>query len=248
MALFGAADLAVAAVVMFVGSTVLSTVGFGIGMSTTPVLLLVLDPQTVVVMINTVSLGVFVLIVVQSREHLPVRDMVPLSALGLAGVPVGVVILDVVSPTVLRIAISTAIIVLALVVAFSGRRAMPNSTPVGLVLAFLAGVLITGTGIGGPLVAIYLITRGWSRHAVRVSLSLYFFVIEFFAVVGYGVAGLFTMERITLILIVAVPVLAGFGLATVLVRRMNEALFRRSVLALIVVTSLMVLGREALEV
>ena len=44
MALFGAADLAVAAVMMFVGSTVLSTVGFGIGMSTTPVLLLVLRP------------------------------------------------------------------------------------------------------------------------------------------------------------------------------------------------------------
>jgi uncharacterized membrane protein YfcA len=64
-------------------------------------------------------------------------------------------------------------------------------------------------------------------------------------VAGYGVAGMFTPERVNLVLVATVPVLLGFGLATILVRRMNEALFRRAVIAVIIATSLVTLGREA---
>ena len=68
---------AVAAAVMFVGSTILSTLGFGIGMTTIPVLLFIFEPQTVIVMVNTVSLALFVLIVYQNRSELPVRQVLP---------------------------------------------------------------------------------------------------------------------------------------------------------------------------
>ncbi len=50
-------EVLVAALMLFAGSTVLGTVGFGIGMTTTPVLLLTFDPQTVVVLVNTVPLA-----------------------------------------------------------------------------------------------------------------------------------------------------------------------------------------------
>ena len=81
--MFGAADLAVAAAMMFAGSTVLSTVGFGIGVATAPVLLLVLDPQTVVITVNTASLVLFVLLILQTRAHLSVRDVMPMAIAGL---------------------------------------------------------------------------------------------------------------------------------------------------------------------
>ncbi len=67
-------ELAVAVVMLFAGSTVLSTVGFGIGMTTTPVLLLLLEPQTVVVVVNTVSLALFVLIIHQTRGYVSQRE------------------------------------------------------------------------------------------------------------------------------------------------------------------------------
>ena len=56
---------------LFVGSTVLSTVGFGIGMTTTPVLLLVFEPQTAVVVVNTISIVLFGLIIYQNRADIP---------------------------------------------------------------------------------------------------------------------------------------------------------------------------------
>jgi uncharacterized membrane protein YfcA len=237
-------EAAVMAVMLFIGSTVLSTVGFGIGLSTTPVLLFVFEPQTVVVVINTVSAALFVLIIVQNRRQLPLRDVAPLALAGLAGVPVGVLVLEAASASVLRIGITVLIIVLTLVTAMNAHARMPRGIAFGMVLGFVASVLINATGIGGPLIALYVISRGWSRDAVRSGLSLYFLAIEGSGVVGYGVAGLLTAERIALVGIAAGPVILGFMLATFTVRRMNEAVFRRAVLTVILVTSSMVLVRE----
>jgi uncharacterized membrane protein YfcA len=50
-----------------------------------------------------------------------------------------------------------------------------------------------------------------------------------------------------LILIRVIPVILGFWLATLLVKRMNEEMFRRAVVFVIVSTSLMVLVREVVN-
>ena len=247
MALPDVSHLALSAAMLFIGSTVLSTVGFGIGMSTTPVLLLVLDPQTVVVTVNVVSLGLFVLIILQTRHYLPTREMAQVSVAGLLGVPLGVFFLASAGAGILRISITGLILLLTVVVIFNVQRTIPRAHLVGPPVGFVVGLLLASLGIGGPLMALFLLGRDWPKQAVRASLSLYFLLVEVAAVVGYGVAGLFTPERVGLILVVSVPTLLGFGLATILVRHMNERMFRHAVVAVIVVTSLMVLGREVLR-
>ena len=237
-------EMAVTAVTMLVGSTVFSTMGFGIGMTTTPFLLLILEPQTVVVMVNTVTILLLVLIIRQTRTVLPFREMAGISAAGLLAVPVGVFVLSSATSTTLRISITALILALAALTLFNRRIRLPSPGLVGLSLGFVVSLLLTSLGIGGPLMVLFLLTREWTRDAIRGGLALYFLVVEGAAVVGYGVAGLFTAERVILILIVIAPVLAGFGIAALVVRRMNERLFRHAVVGFIMVTSVMVLARE----
>ena len=237
-------EMAVTAVTMLVGSTVFSTMGFGIGMTTTPFLLLILEPQTVVVMVNTVTILLLVLIIRQTRTVLPFREMAGISAAGLLAVPVGVFVLSSATSTTLRISITALILALAALTLFNRRIRLPSPGLVGLSLGFVVSLLLTSLGIGGPLMVLFLLTREWTRDAIRGGLALYFLVVEGAAVVGYGVAGLFTAERVILILIVIAPVLAGFGIAALVVRRMNERLFRQAVVGFIMVTSAMVLARE----
>ena len=73
---------------------VLSTIGFGIGMASVPVLLLVLDPQSAVVVMNTVALGLETSVVLESRANLPLREIAPIALAGILGVPIGVFILS----------------------------------------------------------------------------------------------------------------------------------------------------------
>ena len=234
----------VAAAIMFMGSTILSTIGFGIGMTTIPVLLFLFDPQTVIVVVNTVSLALFVLIVYQNRAELPVRRVLPWAISGLIAVPIGVLVLRDADARLLKIAITTATIVLTIVVASNARAPMPRGLVWGLVIGFIVSVTLNALGIGGPVMALFIFAQRWSRNAVRGALSLYFLFVETAGVVGYGVAGLLTWERITLILVVIGPVLLGFWLATYLVTRMNDTVFRRATVAGILLMCGMVLTRE----
>ena len=238
------AESIIAALTLFAGATVLSTVGFGIGMTTIPVLLFVFDPQTVIVVVNSVSLALFVLIVAQNRTELPVRRVAPWALAGLAGVPVGVLVLKDSDSGLLKIAITTVTIALTLVVAFNVRARLPSGTLAGLAVGFLVSVTLNALGIGGPIMALYALSQKWSRNAVRGSLSLYFLFVETAGVIGYGFAGLLTTERVILIMIVVVPVILGFWLATWLVRRMNDVVFRRVTVVAIIGMSGLVLARE----
>ncbi len=239
-------QLIVAALAILAGTTVLGTLGFGIGIVASPFLLLVVDPQTAVVVLNTVSVATLVLLVGQARSDLPLRDVAPMAAAGVIGVPAGVFVLSALPASALRIGIAGLILFLAVVVSTNAHIPYLGSRRAGPVVGLLVGALISGLAIGGPLVVLHLMERGWARRAVRVSTSFYYLLLAASAVVGYAIAGLFTAERITLILVVAVPAFLGLALAVPLVSRMREQIFRRAVIAVIASTSVLVLGREIL--
>ena len=136
-------------------------------MTTIPILLFVLEPQTVIVVVNTVSLALFAPIIAQNRHELPFRMVGPWAAAGLLGVPVGVLILKGSDAGLLKIAITSVTIILTLVVAFNVRARIPSGPVAGLVVAFLVSVTLNALGIGGPIMALYMLTQNWTRNAVR---------------------------------------------------------------------------------
>jgi len=170
--------------------------------------------------------------------------MVPISVAGLLGIPVGIYFLSEANVSMLRISTASLIILLTLVAAFNVRLAVPRWRVVGLLVGFVAGVMLTALGVGGALMVLAMLARGLPRQALRGSLALYFLAVEGVAVAGYGVAGLYTTERIVLTLAVIGPVVLGFGLATYIGRHLNEQVFRKLVVFTVIATSLVVIGRE----
>ena len=237
-------DIAISALAFLAGSIVVSATGFGLAMVASPLLLLALEPATAVVTMNTVVLGVFAVVIFRNRAHLPIREMAPVTAAGLLGVPGGLYVLVHADAGLLRIAISLLVLLLAALAAFTTRGPLAYPRMSGLPLGFVVGSLLTATGIGGPLLALYLLGRGWESHRLRASLALFFISVGVTGVVGYAAAGMYTAERLKLVLIVAAPALVGVGLGFILVRWMSEAVFRRAALLVIVAGSLMVLARE----
>ena len=232
---------------MLMGSTVLSTVGFGIGIATTPLLLLVIEPQTVVVVVNTVSLVLFALIIWQTRQHLRVRELLPVIAGGALGAPIGVLVLSTLGGSALRIGITGLVIVFTLSLKFDALTELSRRRWTGPLIGLSVGALLAGFGIGGPLVAIYVLARKLPTQAVRGQLALYFLVVESVAAAGYAVAGLLTTERLALIAIAIPPIVLGYFVGSALVGRMSETRFRQSVVGVILATSVIILVREALR-
>ena len=239
---------ALAALIVLAGSTVLGTVGFGIAVTTSPLLLLFIEARTVVVMLNTVSVALFILMLFQTRNYLPLREMAPVTAAGVLGVPVGVFVLSSLDGPALRIGI--AVIIILTTISLRLRLPAVRISPglLGPAVGFVVAVLLASLALGGPILVLLLLARNWGSQAIRASLSFYFLLVLTPSIAGYAIAGLFTLERVMLVLIMIPPALLGFSVASVLVRHLNERRFRHGVIAIIMVSSVMVLGREALRI
>lgn len=236
--------IVVAAAGMLLASTVSSTLGFGIGLTAGPVLLLALDPQSSVVLINTAGLLPTSLVVYQTWGRLKLREVAPIAAAGVLGAPVGAYILGAVDPVAMRIAITFLVLALAVVVTTGAGASVPRPGWLGPPLALVVSALITSSGVGGPLMALFLLDQDRHRDELRGTLAAFFLFVMAVGSVGYAVTGLLTAERLLLVLVAIVPVLAGFRVSALLLRRMSRETFRKAALGLIVAASLVILARE----
>ncbi len=237
-------DILLTALAIFVGSLVLVTAGFGIAIGSSPIMLLTVDPQSTVIVINTVSLLIFVLMIYQNKDHINYKEMTVPVIFGLLGVPVGIYILANSNAATLRISIASLIIFLGISLAFDPSFSAIRHKYTLWGAAFLVSVMITSTGIGGPIMAVAVLARGWDRDSIRGSLPYYYIFIETAAVIGYVITDLFDSERLILTGISVFPALLGFWLASILVNKINQTYYRNLILGIVICAGTVILIKE----
>ena len=237
-------DLFFAVAIVFVGATVMGTVSFGLGLVVTPVLLLFLDAQSVVVIVNSLIAILLSMVLVQTRKHLQLKVVWGLVLGGLAAVPLGVLALDQAGPTILRVTIAVVILLLGVITLLNVRLPLAGHRHSGAGFGFFTSLAVSTLSIGGPLVAIYAIAQRWPPQMVRASLALFFMVADVAAFILYYYAGLVDRDTVANIGILIPSLLAGFGLAMFLAPRMDAQRFRYAVIGVIMVGGGVLLVRE----
>ena len=229
---------------MLLASTVFSATGFGIGMISTPLMLLVYEPQTVIVVAGTAGLGIGLWIISKSWRDVPFREILPITIAALCGAPIAVFILKTANSSVLSIGIAVLIILFAIGSFVKIEKEIPYSKQVGIAAGFIVGVLLPTSGVAGSLVMLFLMTRNWERQTVRAAMAFFLVSLMAFTVVLFALYGLYTPLRLTLIGIVAIPAVIGFLLGAMLIKRINERVFGNLVIGIIIVSSILVVVKE----
>ena len=233
--------------VLMCAAFVIGAIGFGFGLTTSPILLLFLDPQTVVIVINVVAILAFSLVLVETREHFRNRELAPMGIAAVLGTPIGVFALSTLDPSALRIIIGILVLVLTAMVVINPEWRVPYPRVAGPILGLISSAFTTGLAIGGPILVLFFLGRGMDRQGVRASMAFFFTIMYIAAAIGYAIQGLFTTERLILI-VAAVPAVAiGYWIAVRLTGRMNERIFRPAVVGIIFVSSLVVIVRELIS-
>ena len=166
---------------------------------------------------------------------------------GLAGVPVGILVLENLAPESLKILIGVVIVVLAALSLSRRRVPIPKSKLVDAAFGFGGAALVTGLGVGIPIVAWHLFNQGLGARKIRVTIAVYYSTVAVFAIVLYVIFGIYTGERWLLNLMLLPATLAGFWVASRLVGRMKESMLRFAVVAVIIISGLTLLIRELVE-
>lgn len=229
---------------MLLASTVFSATGFGIGMISTPLMLLVYEPQTVIVVTGTAGLGIGVWIISKSWRDVPFKEILPITIAALCGAPIAVFILKTADSSILSIGIAALIILFAIGSFVKVEREIPYSTPIGILAGFIVGVLLPTSGVAGSLVMLFLMTKKWERQTVRAAMAFFLLALMTFTVILFGLYGLYTPLRLTLIGIVAIPAVVGIAVGAVLMKHMNEHIFNYAIIGIIIVSSVIVLAKE----
>ncbi|HBK05603.1 MAG TPA: sulfite exporter TauE/SafE family protein [Acetobacteraceae bacterium] len=182
--------------------------GFGFGLAAVPLLSLALPPAEVVPLVVTLQV---VIGVGGLRTAWPdcdwrsVRALVP----GLVcGVPIGLLILTVLSPNPVRFAIG-AVIIFSVWLIQRGIRLPPNPSWIVSASVGLASGVISGlASMGGPPVVVYLLAVGHSAARMRATAIVYFMLSGVVSFVPMAATGLITRD-VLIWTVASLPVLFG---------------------------------------
>ena len=239
-------ELAVAVVMVTLGSVVLGTVSFGLGMVASPALLLLLGAKPTIVLVNSMIAINLSLVLLRTWRHIDFRLSRGLILGGLAGAPIGVFVLNVAEPGLLRIIIGVVIVALGLLNLRENPLPIVTFPGSGLFYGFITCLAVTAISIGGPLGGVYAIAQRWPTQTIRAALAAMFVSSSGMAVVLYAFTGLYDRDTLVNLGMLTPGLLLGVGIASLLVGRLNERAFRYVVIALVVAGGGMLLARELL--
>ncbi len=241
-------ELLIALAAVAVGATIMGTVSFGMGLVVAPVLLLFLAPQSAVVTVNAIIPILLSFVLLTTWRHLEFRRLSGMALGGVLAAPLGVLVLESANPAVLRITIGLAILCLGFLNLFNIRLPLAQQRGTGLLVGFLTSLSITTLSIGGPLAAAYIMAQQWQREQMRAALAFYFLCAYVVAFVLYSLIGLVDRDTLVNIALLIPSLAVGFGLGALLVRRMNESVFRYVAIGVIITGSLVLLGQEVARI
>ena len=169
-------ELAIAIVIVTVGGVVLGTVSFGLGSVASPVLLLLIGAKPTVVIINIFIVVQLSLVLSTTWRHIDLRMTKWMILGGIAAAPLGVFVLNITAPSILRIAIGVVIVVMGLLSLRESRLPIATFPGSGIVYGFATCLTTTAISIGGPLGGIYAVAQRWPPPTARAALAVMFSV------------------------------------------------------------------------
>lgn len=227
----------------FTGGLVSGMTGFGTGITALPFWLAAVSPQLAAPLVVACSLVAHVQTLPAIWHAIDFRRVRPFIVGGLAGVPLGALLLSYVSAAMFKAGVGLVLIIycsymligqLRFELKWGGRIADG-------VIGFGGGIMGGLAGLAGPLPTIWTGLRGWGKDAKRGVLQAYNFSILFLALIFQSVAGLMTLEFGRVFLVALPGTIAGAWLGRRLYNRLNDRRFDNVVLVLLLISGCLLL-------
>lgn len=232
--------------VVLVSSFAQAVSGFGFAMIAIPLLIPVVGAKSAVVIVTVLSTALTLGASLGDRAHVQWRPVMTLSVAAVFGLPVGVLILVLVDPSLLAIAIGVVVIIATFLL---GRRAPARHHGAGTLAGagFASGVLLSSTGINGPPIIMAFQPNGTPPQQFRASLQAAFLIQDAMACIGFAVVGQLDGHAL-LLAATAVPCLAGgWWLGDRVFDRISPRAFRRAALAMLLLSGLLAITHAVIQ-
>ena len=227
----------------FAGAFVAGLSGFAFGLVAASLWLYVLTPLQSASLIVGFGLLVQGYSVWKLRAAIDWRRLWPFLIGAVAGVPVGVSLLTWADPKSVRIAVGAILITYSLYALLRPQLKVVAAVPpaVDIAVGFINGLLGGLTGLAGIVITIWCNLRGLPKDLQRATFQPVAVVVFVIAAFMLGARGSLTVETMKLFALGLPFLFAGTWLGLKLFGRIDEATFRKIVLALLFVSGVALL-------
>ena len=228
--------LLVALLAALLAGTVTGLTGFGLALVSTPLLLFVYEPRTVVVL--TAFFSIFINIAVVRDSWQEARRPLALALLlpSAVGVVLGAEVLRLVDPVYIRLAVGVVVVFSALLLVREVRLPGAQTRWGPVVAGSASGALSTSTGLAAPPIVLLLASRGLAKEEFRSTSALYFLAMSGLGLLVLAGRGLIEASDLSLSAVLIPAAIVGKVLGTTLLKRVSERAFRAFSLGIVILT------------
>ena len=107
------------------------------------------------------------------------------------------------------------------------------------IIGLISGLLQGSTTVSGPPVALFLMNQGIRKLSFRANLAVYFLIMNFIAIGFYLINGIITTESINYVITFFPGTMLGLFVGIKLAHKVDEKVFKRIVLVLVLIAGLL---------
>lgn len=229
------------AAVIFLGTLVRSTFGFGDALVAMPLLTFVVSAQVATPVVAIVSALVAIWVTIQDWRKIKLASAWRLAASSCVAIPLGVYLLVSMPEVVVKGVLAAVIIGFAGYRLWSPRLLRLTNDRWSFGFGFTAGLLGGAYNAQGPPIVIYGVMKGWSATSFRATMQGFFVPTTMVLLVCHWQAGLWTRE-VGLDVLAALPlVVLAIPIGKYFHRRLEQGRFERYVDLLLLVIGIALL-------
>ncbi len=225
--------------IIAISALIQGVTSFGFSLVALPLLAFVMPFDQVVPLLVLFSLVLNAIMLSKLYRFVNIKLILMLILGGALGIPIGIYLLKVASPTLLK-QMAGGIIVLVASVLISGKRLMLSKPekyygPLGLV----AGVLQGALSLSGPPIVLFLSNQEVDKMTFRANLTAFFTAMNVISLPGFVISGVVSGPVVKLALTTLPMMVIGLILGMYLVQFLNEVWFKKASLTLMILSGFM---------
>jgi uncharacterized protein len=234
-----ASIIAVFVLSTFVGGIVSGLAGFAFGLVVSGLWLQIITPLETTTLIVSYALLLQAYGLWRLRHSFNWPHVIPMLIGSAVGSPIGVWLLHLAHPLYLRLGVGILLVAYSLYgLLRPALKPLPTHVPGELILGLFNGLLGGMTGLSGILVTVWCSMRGWSKDEQRAVYQPVLFASAIMTAITLVAGGAVTV-KVMQFFAIGLPVLgAGMLLGFALYYRVDDAMFRRIVLVLLLLSGL----------
>jgi len=233
--------LVFAVFIVLAAAFIRSITGFGYALLATPLLTLVFDAKSVVVMNIILGTVTNILVLWQTRRYVDFRRFLFISLGGIVGIPLGTYLLVRLDPSIIKLAIAGLVIPFSVLLLLGHSHQFKRDTLGCGVAGGISGVLAGSTSLSGPPVVLFLLNQGLVTQRFVATLAAYFLLIGVLCIGAFSSLGMVTGGLMTKVAILLPALFVGNYAGIKVLPRINADVFRKIIPSLVCVAAVVII-------